>query len=51
VVVLRVWFFDVSGGSRGVTTPAIFSAMLLSIAGFNVDVYVLSGGVCPVSSF
>ena len=41
---VRSVVFDVSGGSRGVTTPAIFAAILLSIAGFNVDVYVSSEG-------
>jgi len=41
---VRSVVFDVSGGSRGVAIPAVFSAILLSIAGYNVDIYVSSEG-------
>jgi CRISPR-associated protein Csa3 len=36
--------FDVSGGSRGVTTPAVLAALLLPSLGYNVDIYVSSDG-------
>jgi CRISPR-associated protein Csa3 len=41
---VRKIVFDVSGGSRGVITPAVIAAILLPSLGYNVDIYVSSDG-------